>query len=40
MTLLGNCKKAKKELNWKPEISVKQLVKEMVNFDYKKLTND
>ena len=39
-TLLGNSKKAKKELNWKPEISVKQLVKEMVNFDYKKLTND
>ena len=39
-TLLGNPKKAKKQLNWKPKINIKTLVKEMVNFDLKKLTND
>ena len=30
-TLLGNSKKANKELNWKPKIDIKTLVKEMVN---------
>ena len=39
-TLLGNSKKARKELKWKPKISIKTLVKEMVNFDLKKLMND
>jgi GDPmannose 4,6-dehydratase len=39
-TLLGNSKKAKKELNWQPKTSINKLVKEMVNFDLKKLTND
>ena len=39
-TLLGNPKKAKKELNWKPKINIKKLVQEMVDFDLKKLTND
>ena len=39
-TLLGNSKKAKKELKWVPKTSIKQLVKEMVNFDLKKLIND
>ena len=39
-TLLGNSSKAKKELNWKPKISIKQLVKEMVNFDLNKLTDE
>ena len=34
-TLLGNSNKAKKELKWKPKISVKQLVKEMVNSEIK-----
>ena len=29
-TLLGNASKARKILNWKPKISIKQLVKEMV----------
>ena len=29
-TLLGNSNKAKKELNWKPKISIHKLVKEMV----------
>ena len=39
-TLLGNSKKAKRELKWKPKTSIKTLVKEMVNFDLKKLIND
>ena len=39
-TLLGNANKARKELKWKAKISVKELVKEMVNLDLKKLTND
>ena len=39
-TLLGNSKKAKIELNWQPKTSINKLVKEMVNFDLKKLTND
>ena len=39
-TLLGNPNKAKKELKWKPKTSIKTLVKEMVNFDFKKLIND
>ena len=39
-TLLGNSKKARKELNWRPETSIKTLVKEMVNFDLKKLIHD
>ena len=39
-TLLGNSKKAKKELKWKPRTSIKDLVREMVNFDMKKLIND
>ena len=38
-TLLGNSKKAKKELKWFPKISIKQLVKEMVEFDLKNITN-
>ena len=39
-TLLGNSKKARLELNWKPKTSIKILVKEMVNFDLKKLIHD
>ena len=38
-TLLGNSKKARLELKWKPKTSIKVLVKEMVNFDLKKLIN-
>ena len=34
-TLLGNSNKAKKELKWKPKVSINQLVKEMVNFEIK-----
>ena len=32
-TLLGNPKKAKKDLNWRPKYSIKDLVKEMVKFE-------
>tara|TARA_B100000900_G_scaffold282952_1_gene242284 strand:+ start:5757 stop:6800 length:1044 start_codon:yes stop_codon:yes gene_type:complete len=39
-TLLGNASKAKKELNWKPKINLKMLVKEMVNSEFLKLRND
>ncbi len=39
-TLLGDSRKAKKELKWQPKISIKKLVNEMVNFDLKKLMND
>jgi GDPmannose 4,6-dehydratase len=39
-TLLGDSRKARRELKWKPKITIKTLVKEMVNFDLKKLTND
>ena len=34
-TLLGNPKKAKKLLNWRPKTSIKILVKEMVDFELK-----
>jgi len=37
-TLLGDPRKAKKELNWKPKVDIKMLVKEMVSFELKKLT--
>ena len=32
-TLLGDSAKARKELNWKPKINIKMLVKEMVDFE-------
>ena len=32
-TLLGDCKKAKKELKWKPKYSFKELVRDMVKSD-------
>ena len=38
-TLLGNSRKAKKELKWKPKISISQLVKEMVSKDLEILSN-
>ena len=37
-TLLGDAKKAKKELNWKPKVDIKMLVKEMVSFELKRQT--
>ena len=39
-TLLGDPTKARKELNWKPKINIKMLVKEMVNSEILKLGND
>ena len=39
-TLLGDSRKAKRELKWQPKTSIKKLVNEMVSFDLKKLTND
>ena len=38
-TLLGDSKKARKELKWKPKTNVKSLVKEMVNSELTKLIN-
>jgi len=34
-TLLGDARKAKKILKWKPKITFNQMVKEMVESDYK-----
>ena len=36
-TLLGDARKAKKELKWKPNTNIKSLVKEMVNAELKEL---
>jgi GDPmannose 4,6-dehydratase len=38
--LLGNPKKANIELGWKPNVTFKELVKEMVNSDLKKVKNN
>ncbi|MDC0417188.1 GDP-mannose 4,6-dehydratase [Candidatus Pelagibacter sp.] len=39
-TLLGDARKAQRELNWKPKISIKELVSEMVKKDLKNISND
>jgi GDPmannose 4,6-dehydratase len=39
-TLLGDASKAKEKLNWAPKISFNQLVKEMINEDFKIAKND
>jgi len=39
-TLLGDSSKARKILKWKPKISIKMLVKEMVNSEISNLGND
>ena len=39
-SLLGNPYKAKKLLNWKPKVSIKQLAAEMVEEDLKILSKD
>jgi len=39
-TLLGDSRKAKKELNWKAKTSIKKLVDEMVEYDLKKISNN
>ena len=38
--LLGDSSKARKELNWKPKTSFKQLVKEMTDSDMLKAENE
>ena len=38
-TLLGNASKAKKILKWVPKVKIKDLVKEMVDYEMKKLLN-
>ena len=39
-TLVGDSKKARKKLKWKPKYDLKKLVKEMVDFEVKNITND
>ena len=39
-TLLGDSKKARKELNWKPKYKINDLVKEMVYFENLQLTKN
>ena len=39
-TLLGDASKAKEKLNWEPKISFQQLVKEMVDEDFKLAKNE
>ena len=36
-TLLGDSKKARKDLNWRPKTNINELVKEMVNHELKKI---
>ena len=38
-SLLGNSNKARKELKWKPKISINKLVKEMIESELKLLKN-
>ena len=33
-TLLGNSKKARNKLNWKPKIKLESLIKEMIKSEY------
>ena len=37
-TLLGDSRKARKELNWKPKFNITDLVKEMVKIELKNLS--
>jgi|TARA_B100001093_G_scaffold222332_1_gene213157 GDPmannose 4,6-dehydratase len=39
-TLLGDSTKARKELKWKPKKNIKDIVKEMVRYELKHLSND
>ena len=38
-TLLGNARKARRELKWRPKTDIKSLVKEMVNSELLKIKN-
>ena len=35
-SLIGNYSKAKKLLNWRPFYNIKMLIKEMIDYEYKK----
>ena len=39
-TLLGNCKKAKKLLKWKPKHSFNSLINDMINHEIKRIKDD
>ena len=39
-TLVGDSSKARKELNWKPKISIKNLIKEMIRNEIEILKDD
>tara|TARA_B100001029_G_C15055769_1_gene454256 strand:- start:719 stop:1756 length:1038 start_codon:yes stop_codon:yes gene_type:complete len=34
-TLIGDAKKARKKLNWKPSVKIEDLIKEMIEFEFK-----
>ena len=36
-SLIGNSTKARKELKWKPKISLNMMIKEMIDFEIKNL---
>ena len=36
VNLLGDAKKARKKLNWKPKINVDMMIDEMIKFEYQK----
>jgi len=38
--LLGNAKKARKKLKWKPKVTFSQLVKDMISSDLNKLKSN
>ena len=39
-TLLGNAKKARKKLKWKPKISLDRLISDMINFELRKINEN
>ena len=39
-TLLGNSKKARRNLKWKPRENIDSLIEEMIKFEYFHLQND
>ena len=36
-TLIGDAKRARKKLNWKPSVNIDNLIKEMIDFELKSL---
>ena len=39
-SLIGDSKKARKKLRWRPQIKINQLIDEMINFEISKIEND